>query len=95
MVAEAMDTAQRAMGLDWACARELIKRSLAESHTVEATDLACGAGTDQLDPATARSLDEVIAAYEEQLEQTLIRPSFCFRYQASRFRSLMLISALT
>jgi hypothetical protein len=30
-------------------------------------DLACGAGTDQLDPSTVRSLDEVIAAYEEQL----------------------------
>jgi hypothetical protein len=68
MIAEAMDTAQRGMGLDWTGAKELIKRSLAESRTVEEADLACGAGTDQLDPGDARSLDDVIAAYEEQLE---------------------------
>jgi hypothetical protein len=67
-VAEAMDTAQRGMGLDWAGARELIKRSLAESRTIEGADLACGAGTDQLDPTESRSLDDVVAAYEEQLE---------------------------
>ena len=33
-IAEAMDTAQRSMGVDWAQARELIRRSLAESRTV-------------------------------------------------------------
>jgi hypothetical protein len=66
-IAEAMDTSQRGMGLDWEGAKDLIKRSLAESRTVEGADLACGAGTDQLDPSAAKSLDDVIAAYEEQL----------------------------
>eukprot|EP01037_Dinobryon_pediforme_P046841 gene46841-60442_t len=67
MIAEAMDTAQRGMGLDWAGAKELIRRSLAEARTIPGADLACGAGTDQLAPADAKSLDDVIAAYEEQL----------------------------
>ena len=66
-VAEAMDTSQRGMGLDWSGARELIARSLAEARTVPGAALACGAGTDQLDPAAARSLDDVIRAYEEQM----------------------------
>ena len=66
-IAEAMDTAQRGMGLDWAGAQELIRRSLAEAKTVPGADLACGAGTDHLNPADARSLDDVIAAYEEQV----------------------------
>jgi hypothetical protein len=65
-IAEAMDTSQRGMGLDWPGARELIARSLAEAKTVPGADLACGAGTDHLDPRAARSLDDVIAAYEEQ-----------------------------
>ena len=67
-IAEAMDTSQRGMGLDWAGAKELISRSLAEAKTVDGADLACGAGTDQLDPAKTRSLDDVIAAYEEQFD---------------------------
>ncbi|MEV8225083.1 dihydrodipicolinate synthase family protein [Streptomyces sp. NPDC079167] len=63
-VAEAMDTAQRGMGLDWAGAAELIRRSSAEAKTVGGR-IACGVGTDQLTgPAT---LPEVRAAYEEQL----------------------------
>jgi len=66
-IAEAMDTAQRGMGLDWTGAQELIRRSLAEARTVDGADLACGAGTDQLDPADARSLDDVIRAYETQI----------------------------
>ena len=66
-IAEAMDTAQRGMGLDWAGAQELIRRSLSEAGTVPGADLACGAGTDHLDPAEARSLDDVIRAYEEQV----------------------------
>ncbi len=65
-IAEAMDTSQRGMGLDWAGARELIRRSLAEARTFAGADLACGAGTDQLSRQDARSLDDVIAAYEEQ-----------------------------
>ena len=62
-VAEAMDTAQRGMGLDWPTAAELIKRSAAEA---DGGLIACGAGTDQL-AGTPTSLDEVIAAYTEQL----------------------------
>ncbi|MFJ7997419.1 dihydrodipicolinate synthase family protein [Streptomyces sp. NPDC096310] len=64
-VAEAMDTAQRGMGLDWAGAAELIRRSAAEAKAVGGR-IACGVGTDQLAPGP-RSLDEVRAAYEEQL----------------------------
>jgi len=66
-IAEAMDTAQRGMGLNWAGAQELIRRALAEARTVPGADLACGAGTDHLAPGDARSLDDVIAAYEEQV----------------------------
>ena len=66
-IAEAMDTSQRGMGLDWEGAKELIARSLAEARTVPGADLACGAGTDQLDPAATGGLDEVIRAYEEQM----------------------------
>ncbi|BCL30498.1 hypothetical protein GCM10017557_53570 [Streptomyces aurantiacus] len=68
-VAEAMDTAQRGMGLDWAGAAELIRRSSAEAKAVGGL-IACGVGTDQL-PVTEigypYGLDEVRAAYEEQL----------------------------
>jgi len=63
-VAEAMDTAQRGMGLTWEAARELIGRSVGASPD-RRDAIACGAGTDQVDPTTA-ALDEVIAAYEEQ-----------------------------
>ncbi|MGW5213254.1 dihydrodipicolinate synthase family protein [Streptomyces sp. NPDC004051] len=62
-VAEAMDTAQRGMGLDWAGAAELIRRSAAEAKAVGGR-IACGVGTDQL---TSGTLAEVRAAYEEQL----------------------------
>ncbi|MEN8650323.1 dihydrodipicolinate synthase family protein [Streptomyces sp. 21So2-11] len=64
-VAEAMDTAQRGMGLDWAGAAELIRRSAAEAKAVGGA-IACGVGTDQL-AVGDRSLAEVTAAYEEQL----------------------------
>ncbi|MFF3498271.1 dihydrodipicolinate synthase family protein [Streptomyces sp. NPDC003247] len=62
-VAEAMDTAQRGMGLDWAGAAELIRRSAAEAKAVGGR-IACGVGTDQIVSGT---LAEVRAAYEEQL----------------------------
>jgi Protein of unknown function (DUF993) len=65
-VADAMDTAQRGMGLDWAATRELIARSGAEARACGGL-IACGAGTDQL-PAGPASLDEIAAAYEEQCE---------------------------
>ncbi len=64
-VAEAMDTAQRGSGLDWAAARELIARSVKEAKAVGGV-VACGAGTDQLDPGRDHDLDGVIRAYEEQ-----------------------------
>jgi hypothetical protein len=67
-VAEAMDTAQRGMGMDWPLALELIKRSVADAKTVEGAVVASGAGTDQLEPAQARSLADVVSAYEEQIE---------------------------
>ncbi|MEU6229188.1 dihydrodipicolinate synthase family protein [Streptomyces sp. NPDC047042] len=64
-VAEAMDTAQRGMGLDWAGAAELIRRSAAEAKSVGGL-IACGVGTDQLtDPGA--SLADIRKAYEEQL----------------------------
>ncbi|MDK1375977.1 MULTISPECIES: dihydrodipicolinate synthase family protein [unclassified Sinorhizobium] len=66
-IAEAMDTAQRGMGLAWPDAQELIRRSLAEAKSVPGADLACGAGTDHLSPDAARSIEDVIAAYEEQI----------------------------
>jgi len=65
-VAEAMDTSQRGMGFDWQSAKELIRRSVAEARTVDGAGLASGAGTDQLAPTAARSLEDVVAAYEEQ-----------------------------
>jgi hypothetical protein len=67
-IAEAMDTAQRGMGLDWAGAQELIRRSLQAARDIPGADLACGAGTDHLAPADASSLDDVIRAYETQIE---------------------------
>ena len=66
-VAEAMDTAQRGMGLDWPLALELIKRSVAAARGRRGAVVFSGAGTDHLDPTDARSLDDVIRAYEEQI----------------------------
>jgi hypothetical protein len=67
-VAEAMDTAQRGMGLDWPMALELIKRSVAAAKARGGAVVFCGAGTDHLDPAQAKTIDDVIRAYEEQFE---------------------------
>jgi hypothetical protein len=63
-VAEAMDTAQRGMGLDWAAARDLIRRSVAEANACGGA-IACGAGTDQLPPGVAL-LPQITQAYLEQ-----------------------------
>ncbi|WP_408638151.1 dihydrodipicolinate synthase family protein [Nonomuraea corallina] len=67
-VADAMDTAQRNMGLDWAATRELIRRGAAEAATLgdPAELLACGAGTDHAPDAA--DLDAITAAYAEQVE---------------------------
>ncbi len=65
-VAEAMDTAQRGMGLDWQSSLELIRRSI---QAAEKGDLvASGAGTDQLPGAEKHSIERIIGAYEEQCD---------------------------
>ena len=67
-VAEAMDTAQRGMGLDWSGAQTLIRVSLAAAADTPGASIFCGCGTDHLNPAPDVSLDDVIRAYEEQFE---------------------------
>jgi hypothetical protein len=71
-VAEAMDTAQRGMGLSWWLARELIassaERAAARRAAGRYADLACGAGTDHLAATEAHSITEIIDAYGVQLE---------------------------
>jgi hypothetical protein len=66
-VAEAMDTAQRGMGLDWPTSLELIGRSLAAARGTPGALVASGCGTDHLAAETVTSVDQVIAAYEEQM----------------------------
>ncbi|HEU4377470.1 MAG TPA: dihydrodipicolinate synthase family protein [Hyphomicrobiaceae bacterium] len=71
-VAEAMDTAQRGMGLDWPTSLELIGRAVQAGKAWEAGNgrpalISCGCGTDHLDPASVRSIDQVIRGYEEQM----------------------------
>jgi hypothetical protein len=65
-VAEAMDTAQRGMGLDWGGAQQLIRRSLDAARDVPGAVSFCGAGTDHLEPGPDVTVDDVIRAYEEQ-----------------------------
>ena len=65
-VAEAMDTAQRGMGMDWRHSLELIRRSLDAAKDFPGALLGSGAGTDHLDPRDGVTLDDVIRAYEEQ-----------------------------
>lgn len=66
-VAEAMDTAQRGMGLAWPQAQELISRSLKEAATRQDALIACGVGTDHL-AGTDYSLAQIVDAYQEQLD---------------------------
>ena len=66
-VAEAMDTAQRGMGLGWSEAQELIKRAQAEARTRDDSLIAYGAGTDHLAPGPEVTIEQIIAAYEEQV----------------------------
>jgi hypothetical protein len=65
-VAEAMDTAQRGMGVDWGVARELIQRSIRHARTIPGAELACGVGTDQLVANPNVNLEDVEKAYREQ-----------------------------
>ena len=76
-VAEAMDTAQRGMGLSWGLARELIastaERAAARRAAGGFAGLACGAGTDHLAPNSGstgvrHSLSAIIDAYGVQLD---------------------------
>jgi hypothetical protein len=67
-VADAMDTAQRNMGLDAAATRELIRRSAAEARSVGGS-VVVGVNTDHVESENI-SLDEVIVAYLEQLRFT-------------------------
>ena len=66
-VAEAMDTAQRGMGLDWPTSLELIRRSLDAARGHAGARIASGCGTDHLDIESVRSVDDVIRGYEEQM----------------------------
>ncbi|MHC6219168.1 dihydrodipicolinate synthase family protein [Arthrobacter sp. MMS24-S77] len=82
-VADAMDTAQRGMGLDWAATQQLIKRTGVEAASVVASGnaatagktvrdlVSCGAGTDQLDlgslPEGPAGIKAVLDAYREQI----------------------------
>ncbi|MGP4041481.1 dihydrodipicolinate synthase family protein [Gracilibacillus sp. D59] len=65
-VAEAMDTAQRGMGLSWEGAKELISRSMKEAKSVGG-NIASGVGTDHLEPSPSVTLEDVERAYEEQV----------------------------
>ncbi|GAA3522353.1 dihydrodipicolinate synthase family protein [Aeromicrobium panaciterrae] len=65
-VADAMDTAQRGGGLGWRLARDLIRRSGAEAHSVGGS-VAFGAMTDQLEPGQMHSLERIVDAYVEQV----------------------------
>ncbi|MFQ5967592.1 MAG: dihydrodipicolinate synthase family protein [Acidimicrobiia bacterium] len=65
-VAEAMDTAQRGMGLDWETSEELIRRTASEAAAVGGLTV-YGANTDQLAPNEAAGISEITDAYREQM----------------------------
>jgi hypothetical protein len=67
-VAEAMDTAQRGGGLDWDGARELIRHALDAAKSRPGVKICCGIGTDHLEAAPGLTTDDIIRAYEEQIE---------------------------
>src|SRR3954452_9074385 len=66
-VAEAMDTAQRGMGLDWPTSLELIRSSLDAARDFPGAIVASGCGTDHLAIDEVKSVDDVIRGYEEQM----------------------------
>src|SRR5712672_4058090 len=66
-VAEAMDTAQRGMGLDWPTSLELIERAVRAAKAKGGALVYSGAGTDHLAVEDAKTIDDVIRAYEEQI----------------------------
>jgi hypothetical protein len=67
-VAEAMDTAQRGGGLDWTGAKQLIGHALDAAKSRPGAKICCGVGTDHLDATTDVTIDQIIRAYEEQIE---------------------------
>ena len=67
-VAEAMDTAQRGMGLNWPASLRLIKESIQAARAIPGAQLVSGCGTDQLPAERPATLKQVVAAYEEQME---------------------------
>jgi len=67
-VAEAMDTAQRGMGLDWPTSLELIQHTLDAAKEFPNAIVASGCGTDHLETDLVKSVDDVIRAYEFQME---------------------------
>jgi len=67
-VAEAMDTAQRGGGLDWKGAQQLIKHALEAAKARPDAKIGCGCGTDHLEANDRVTLDDIIRAYEEQIE---------------------------
>lgn len=66
-VAEAMDTAQRGMGLDWTTSLELIKHTVTLARDFPGAKVASGAGTDHLPVSPGLTIDDVVRAYEEQV----------------------------
>jgi hypothetical protein len=68
-LAEAMDTAQRGMGVPWPVAKELIERTMleAKAHPLQPR-VACGAGTDCRAPEELADEAAIVAAYEEEME---------------------------
>jgi hypothetical protein len=67
-VAEAMDTAQRGMGMDWPTSLELIRRSIDAAQDMPGALVASGCGTDHLVLEDVKTVDEVIRGYETQME---------------------------
>jgi hypothetical protein len=67
-VAEAMDTAQRGGGLDWSGAKQLIRHALDAAKSRPGAKICCGVGTDHLEATADVTIDQIIRAYEEQIE---------------------------
>ncbi|CAL8481371.1 dihydrodipicolinate synthase family protein [Caballeronia sp. S22] len=82
-IAEAMDTAQRGMGLPWNSALELITRTVEGTHDIPGASIASGCGTDHVALSSITNCDQVIRAYAEQLE-AVQRVGGCVILMASR-----------
>ena len=67
-IAEAMDTAQRGMGLPWDSALELITRTVEGTRDIPGALIASGCGTDHVALQSITNCDQVIRAYAEQME---------------------------